>query len=84
MQHAVVQALFPQRRLIHVRQAATERQLLVIEQGIGDQPRGQALLGFRRVFGHGEAQALVDAAVDIGEVQLDLIGGGRQGHGRAS
>ncbi|MOA43972.1 hypothetical protein D3C78_1661930 [compost metagenome] len=81
MQDAIVQALFPQGRLIHVRQATAEGQLLVVPQGVGDQAHGQAFLGFRRVLGDRETQVLVDVAVQVGEVEIDFVGGRLEGHG---
>ena len=62
-------------------QAAAEGQLLVVEQRIGDQPRGQALFGFGRVTRDGETQVFIDAAIHVGEVQFDLVRGRWQGHG---
>ncbi|MCY1451660.1 hypothetical protein D9M71_685360 [compost metagenome] len=84
MQDAVIQAFFPQGSFVHIRQTPTKAQLLVVPQGVGQQPYGHALFGFRRVTGDGLLDAFVHAAVEIGEVQFKLVGGGRLGHGRAS
>ncbi|MNG20234.1 hypothetical protein D3C84_1044700 [compost metagenome] len=81
MQHAIIQAFFPQSGLIDVRQAATERQLFVVEQRIGQQPHGHTLFGFRRVAGNGLLDAFVHTAIKIGEVQFKLVGRGGLGHG---
>ncbi|MCY1246810.1 hypothetical protein D9M72_600830 [compost metagenome] len=80
---AVVQALFPQRRLFHIRQAATETELLVVPNHVGQQAHRQALLGFRRVAGDGEAQGLVDAAIEVGQADIGFVGRGGQGHGHS-
>ncbi|MNC48919.1 hypothetical protein D3C75_980650 [compost metagenome] len=82
MQDAIVQALFPQRRLVHIGQATAERQVLVIPQGVGQQAHGHALFGFRRVTGDGLTDVFVHAAVEVGQVQFEFVGGGRLGHGR--
>ncbi|SST09675.1 Uncharacterised protein [Acinetobacter baumannii] len=81
MQDPAVQALFPERRFVHVRQATPEGDLLAVPQHVGQQAHGQALLGLGGVPGHGQAQRLVDPAVQVGEGNIGFIGRGLQGHG---
>ena len=71
-------------RLVLGRQPATEAHPLVGEQREREHPQHQPLLGLGGMQREGQRVVGVDAAVDVGDRQLELVDGGAQGHGARS
>ena len=75
------------RRLVGIRHAARELDALGVLEQVGEQPRHQILLRLRRVARDAQAQRLVDAAIGVGELDLEVVDGRGQRHagsGRAT
>lgn len=79
--HPAIAPLYPEVRLVGGTEPLGEGQVVLVEDGRGQQPGHQALLGLRRVLGHGGLEGLVAAAIDVGQLDGGLVDCGWKGHG---
>ena len=62
-----------QRRLVRLRQPAREGDALAVLQAVRQHPGQEIFLGLRRLSGDAQRQRLVDAAVDVGELDVEGV-----------
>ena len=75
-----LQILHPHGRLVGGGQALRERDPLLEQQRVSDHARQQVRHRFGGVARHAQIERLVDAAVHVGELDLDVVDGRRQSH----
>jgi hypothetical protein len=70
------------RRIVGVGQAARERDAVGELEAIRQHPRDEKRVGFRGMAGDPQVEMFVDAAIGVGEIDLEGEDGGGQRHQR--